>query len=197
MDEGFRRAKIAAVLLVLALSVGVAAALAETTFVDPVGDVKGGAGPDITSISVSHTPAAVTFRLRFAKAPPLGVSASKRWVDMLIVGIDVPPRGLQRGSYGWTGMDYYVGLHGTQNTALLVKPGTAKTPRSTLLARYRVAVKGRTLSFSVSRHKLGNPAWFDFVVAAGREMSDQSAAGGGADEAPARGAFHYLLTTPG
>ncbi|MGZ4389161.1 MAG: hypothetical protein ACXVZL_07255 [Gaiellaceae bacterium] len=58
-----------------------------------MGDVRGGAGPDITSVWVSHTSQAVTFRVRFAKAPPLGASARQRWVDMLLIGIDVPPRG--------------------------------------------------------------------------------------------------------
>lgn len=193
VDEGFRRAKRTVALLVLALSIGVAGALAAASFPDPVGDVKGGAGPDLTSVSVSHTAAAVTFRLRFATAPPLGVSASERWVDMLLIGIDVPPRGLKRGSQGWAGADYFVGLHGTEKTAVLVKSGTRKNPKSTLLARYTVAVNGRTLSFSVRRRKLGNPVWFEFAVAAGRETSDQNATGG-SDEAPARGAFHYRLT---
>ena len=192
MCKGFHRLEIAAVLLALALGASTAAALGGVSFPDPVGDVKGGAGPDLVSISVSHTSSAVTFRLRFATAPPLGVSVRERWVDMLLVGIDVPPRGLKRGPYGWLGADYYAGLHGMEKTAILVRAPTAKSGQGRVLARTKAVVAGRTLSFSVSRAKLGDPDWFEFVVAAGREMSDQSI-GGGADEAPARGAFHYQL----
>jgi hypothetical protein len=53
-------------------------------------------------------------------------------------------------------------------------------------------VSGRTLSFSLNRNTLGNPTWIEFVVAAGRETSSQ-ASGGGSDEAPNHGTFHYQL----
>jgi hypothetical protein len=189
--ERLHRLTIAAVLLTLA--VGVATALAATTFPDPVGDVQGGHGPDITSVVVSHTASTVTFRFRFASAPPLGVSARKGWVDMLLIGIDVPPRGLSRGAHGWMGLDYYAGLHGTEKTAMVVKPSLTKPSQpSRVLARPKVTVSGRTLSFSISRNTLGNPAWIEFVVAAGRETSDQ-VNGGGSDEAPNHGSFHYRL----
>jgi hypothetical protein len=187
------RLTIAAVLLTLALGLGVATALAATAFRDPVGDVKGGAGPDITSIVVSHTASTVTFRFRFASAPPLGVSARKGWVDMLLVGIDVPPRSLKRTPHGWVGLDYYAGLHGTQTTAILVKASpTRPSQPGGVVARPKVTVRGRTLSFSLGRAKLGNPAWVEFVVAAGRETSGE-ASGGGSDEAPNRGSFRYRL----
>lgn len=184
---------IAALLLTLTLGIGIATALAATAFPDPVGDVQGGAGPDITSIAVSHTASTVTFRFRFASAPPLGSSARKGSVDMLLIGIDVPPRGLKRGAYGWSGLDYYAGLHGTERTAMVVKTSPTKPSQpSRVLARPKVTVSGRTLSFSISRNMLGNPAWIEFVVAAGRETSGQ-AAGGGSDEAPNHGSFHYRL----
>jgi hypothetical protein len=162
-------------------------------FADPVGDVTGGAGPDLTLVSVSHTASTVTFRFRFAKAPPLGVSAKGRWVDMLLIGIDVPPRSLKRGARGWAGLDYYAGLHGMEKTAMVVKTSPAKPSQpSKVLARPRVTVSGRTLSFSLNRNTLGNPTWIEFVVAAGRETSSQ-ASGGGSDEAPNHGTFHYQL----
>lgn len=189
VDEGLHRMKIAAVLVVLLLTVGVTAAFAAVTFPDPVGDVKGGAGPDLTSIAVSHTSTTVTFRVRFAKAPPLRVSVSERWIDMLLIGIDVPPRGPRPGPNGWNGADYAVGVHGTEKTGVMVK-----APRWTKVARFNVVTDGRALSFSISRRQLGNPAWFDYVVSAGREMSGQNATGGGADSAPSRGTFHYRLT---
>lgn len=184
VDEGFHRLKIAAVLLVLGLGTGVAAAFAGVSFPDPVGDVKGGAGPDLTSISVSHTSSAVRFRLTFAKAPPLGVSVRQGWVDMLVIGIGVPPRGPRA--------DYVVGLHGTERTAMLVRQPATKPGPGKVVGRPEVAVAGRTLSLSVSRGKLGDPAWIEFSVAAGRELVDR-ATGGGGDLAPDNGAFHYQL----
>lgn len=66
MDEGFHGLKIAAVLLILTLSTGVATARAATSFADTVGDVKGGSGRDLTSISVSHT----TWTVMFARDIP-------------------------------------------------------------------------------------------------------------------------------
>ena len=154
--------------------------------------MKGGAGPDLTSLSVSHTATAVTFRLRFAQAPPLGVSA-EGWVDMLLVGIDTPPRSLSRTPRGSYGLDYYAGLHGAEQTAVLVRSAVTK-PGSTsrVIARVEAAVTGRTLGFTIARKKLGDPDWIELVVAAGREGTEREA-GGSADEAPARGAFHYDL----
>lgn len=155
------------------------------SFPDPAGDVRGGLGPDLTSVSVGHTRSTVTFRFRFATAPPLAAAAGG--IDMLVLGIDVPPRGLKRGPHGWTGLDYDAGVHGSDTTALLVKAGRM---RGTIVGRPRVAIDGRTLRFSVSRRTLGDPAWIELVVAAGRETADRR---GGSDEAPARGAFHYRL----
>jgi hypothetical protein len=178
---------------VLALGLGWGTGAARTDFHDPVGDVQGGAGPDLTLVSVSHTASTVTFRFRFAKAPPLGTSVEGGWVDMLLIGVDVPPRSLKRGPHGWAGLDYYAGLHGTERTAMVVKTSpTRPSQPSRVLARPRVTVRGRTLGFSISRSTLGKPAWIEFVVAAGRETSDQ-AGGGGGDEAPNHGTFHYRL----
>lgn len=187
----------ALVLVVLALIVGVTAAVAATTFPDPVGDVKGGAGPDVTSVTVSNTATMVTFKIRFAKAPPLRVNTTERWIDMLLVGIDVPPRGLRPSPSGeWRGVDYAVGTHGPQQTGIMTKATgvTTQTSGWTVVTRFKVVTSGRTLSFSIARRQLGNPAWFDFAVAAGREMGEEGATGGGADSAPSHGTFHYRLT---
>lgn len=192
MGERFHRLGVVAVLLMLALGLGGAAARAGAWFADPVGDVKGGAGPDLTLVSVSHTASTVTFRFRFAEAPPLGSSARKGWVDMLLIGIDVPPRSLKRGTHGWAGLDFYAGLHGTDTTAMVVKTSPTAPSQNRMLARPAVTVRGRTLSFSISRTTLGNPAWIEFVAAAGRETSDP-AGGAGGDEAPNHGTFHYQL----
>lgn len=188
MRARLHRATLVALVLVLA---GAAASGARTGFADPIGDVVGGTGPDITGVFVSHTASTVTFRVRFATTPPLGISAREGWVDMLLVGIDVPPRGLKRSANGWRGLDYYAGLHGNDNVAMLVKPPAAQPWRGKTLARPRVTRSGHTLTFSLSRRLLGDPAWIEFVLAAGRETAAQ--AGGGGDEAPNRGTFHYVL----
>jgi hypothetical protein len=79
-----------------------------------------------------------------------------------------------------------------EKTAIVVKTSPGKPQPSKVLARPRVTVSGRTLSFSLNRNTLGNPTWIEFVVAAGRETSSQ-ASGGGSDEAPNHGTFHYQL----
>ena len=148
------------------------------SFPDPAGDVRGGPGPDLVSVSVAATTARVTFRFRFTTAPPLGRG------DVLLLGIDVPPRSLKRGSNGWTGLDFYAGLHANDRSGMLVRavPGA----RGKVLARPGVVVAGRTLAFSVTRAALGNPSSIDLVVAAGREAD-----GGGSDEVPDRGTLHF------
>jgi hypothetical protein len=192
MERHVHLLSVAAVVLAVALGAG-AAAVSANSFPDPVGDVTGGAGPDLVGVSAAHTASTVTFRFRFAKAPPLGMSVKERWVDMLLIGIDVPPRSLKRGAHGWTGLDYYAGLHGADRTAVVVKASpTKRSQPGKVLARPKVRVSGSILSFSISRRALGNPDWIEFVVAAGRETSDQ--ANGGSDEAPDRGTFHHRLT---
>ena len=192
MGGRFHRLGVATVSLMLVLGLGGCGGGASRDFADPAGDVKGGAGPDLTLVSVSHTDSTVTFRFRFARQPPLAASAAGG-VDMLIAGNDVPPRSLKRSANGWSGLDYYAGLHGTDRTAMVVKaspPGSAQPSR--VLGRPEVTVSGRTLSFSIRRSTLGDPAWIELVVAAGRETSAE-AAGGGGDEAPDSGTFHYRL----
>lgn len=194
MSGRFHRLGVAAASLVLVLGLGGCGGGTGRDFADPAGDVEGGAGPDLTLVSVSHTDSTVTFRFRFAKQPPLAANAEEG-VDMLLAGIDVPPRSLKRGPNGWWGLDYVAGLHGTEKTAVVVKPSPAGPSRpSRVLGRPAVTVSGRTLSFSIRRATLGDPAWIELVVAAGRETSGE-AAGGGGDEAPASGAFHYDLRT--
>ena len=192
MGERFHRLGVAAGSLILALGLGGGVAGAGAGFADPVGDVEGGAGPELTLVSVSHTASTVIFQFRFAKAPPLGMSAGAGWVDMLLVAIDVPPRGLKRTAQGWLGADYYLGAHGTERTAILVKASSNPSRPSKVMGRPKTIVKGHTLSFTVSRRALGGPAWIEFAIAAGRETTDQTSRGG-SDEAPNRGTFHYEL----
>jgi hypothetical protein len=167
-------------------------AFAATRYPDRVGDVKGGVGPDLVSITISNTKTTVTFRVRFGKTPPLRVSSREGWAEMLLIGIDVPPLGPLPITPGgeWRGANFALGTHGPSKTGLLVRLGRGGTRQ---VARFKIVTSGSTITFSVPRAALGNPAWFTFSVAAAREMDD-GLDGGGVDVAPARGAFRYTLT---
>jgi hypothetical protein len=177
--------------VVVALLVVSAVALAAKSYGDRVGDVEGGAGPDIASVAVSNTTTKVTFAVRFAKAPPLRVDPKEAWIDMLLFGVDVPPLGARPVPYGdWRGADYAFGTHGPSKTGVLVRLGHGESRQ---VARFRIVTSGSTLTFSIPRRALGSPAWFRFQVAAARETANEGQ-GGGVDYAPARGTFRYLLT---
>jgi hypothetical protein len=167
-------------------------ALAATTYRDRVGDVEGGPGPDLAAITVSDTETTLTFRVRFAEAPPLRVSRAEGWVDMLLVGIDVPPRGARPVIGGdWRGADYALGTHGPSKTGLLVRLGRGENRQ---VARFRIVTRGSTLAFSFPKRAIGSPSWFAFQAAAARETGDE-AQRGGVDFAPSASAtFRYRLT---
>jgi len=153
---------------------------------DPVGDVDH--GPDLASVRVSNTDADVSFAVRFASEPPLRVDEGEGWVDMLLIGIDVPPLGPEPVAPGgeWRGADFALGMHDTAKTGMLVRLGGGK------VADLDVVSSGSRLTFSVPRAALGDPEWFTFTVAAARESGDE-ASGGGFDIAPAHGTLRYTL----
>jgi hypothetical protein len=113
---------------------------------------------------------------------------------MLLIGIDVPPLGPRPIIPGgeWPGANFAVGTHGPSKTGLMVRLGQKIPAESRLVARFTILTSGSTLTFSIPRRALGNPAWFTFSVAAAREM-EEGATGGGVDSAPARGTFRYAL----
>jgi hypothetical protein len=187
-----RRRSTSSVACVVAVLLAVsAAAFAARSYSDRVGDVKGGSGPDLTSLTLSSTRTTVTFRVRFTHAPPLRASTRDGWVDMLLIGIDVPPLGPLpvRPGGEWRGANFAVGTHGPSTTGLLVHldRGTSRQ-----VARFRVVTRGSSLVFSIPRRALGNPSWFTFNAAVARELADGDA-GGGVDVAPEHGTFRYLL----
>jgi hypothetical protein len=175
---------------VLFLICGVA--FAAKSYPDRVGDVKGGSGPDIASVTVSNTRTQVTFGVRFVQAPPLRVSTREGWIDMLLIGIDVPPLGPRPIIPGgeWPGVNFAAGTHGPSKTGLMVRLGRGEYRQ---VARFKIVTSGSKLTFSAPRRALGNPAWFAFSVAAAREMEERTN-GGGVDVAPARATFRYTLT---
>lgn len=183
------------VLLAASLTVvllGCGTAFAAKTYPDRLGDVKGGSGPDIASITVSNSPTTVTFRVRFASSPPLRVSTKGKWVDMLLIGIDVPPIGpLPVSGVDWLGANYALATHGPSTTGKLAQ--LSKT-RSRPPTSVKVVTRGATVALAIPRHALGSPSWFTFQVAAGREYMQGATGGGGGDLAPAYGTFRYALT---
>lgn len=183
----------AAVVTILALVCEVA--FAAKSYPDRVGDVQGGAGPDLASVTVSNTRTKVTFGVRFTTAPPLGLSEREGWIDMLIIGIDTPPLGRQPvPGRPWVGADFALSTHGGASTGVMqrVVGSGSQPPRQ--VATFEIVKRGSTLTFSIPRRALGqSTAWFTFYLAAGRETT-QEGRGGGADFAPARGSFRYVLT---
>lgn len=169
-------------------------ALAARSYGDPAGDA--GPGPDVRAVAVSNTASEVTFRVRFARTPPLGVNASKGWIDMLLIGIDVPPIGPPPVSPGgpWRGVDLWFGTHGRSKTGLLVEvPATPGTEREAI--RFPIVATGATLRLTIPRSALGSATWFRFSVAAAREWGEgDEPAGAEPDVVPDRGTFRYVLT---
>lgn len=174
---------------------GCGVALAATDYPDRVSDVRREAAPDIASVRVSNTVTTVTFRVRFVEAPPLRLSRSPAWVDMLLVGIDVPPLGPPPVAPGgeWAGADFAIGTHGPSRTARMVRLGLNIPAKSRHVATMSIATHRSTLTFSVPRRALGTPTWFRFSVAAAREKEGDEN-GGAVDMAPARGTYRYVLT---
>jgi hypothetical protein len=154
------------------------------SYADPVGDVD--EGPDITSVRVSSTHTTVTFALHFATEPPLRVDEGEGWVDMLLIGVDVPPLGPEPVAPGgeWRGADFALGTHGPSRTGKLVRLNGRN------VTEFDIVTSGSTLTFSIPSRALGDPGWFTFVVAAARE-GNHEAARGGYDVLPAHGTLRY------
>jgi hypothetical protein len=192
-DEMLGRCARAGATALAVLSLGAGAAQAARTYPDRRGDVRGGAGPDLTEVRISDTKAAVTFRVRFATAPPLRTSTHGGWVDMLLIAVDVPPFGPQPRVPGgeWPGANYALGTHGPSATGMMVRLGTG-SGTSRRVATFKIATRGTNVSFSIPRSTLGKATSFRFTVAAARELGSET--GGGVDLLPATGTLLYVLT---
>jgi hypothetical protein len=176
---GARTAVVAAA--AVALTTVVPAASDASRHPDVRGDLFGRSGPDLVAVTVSHTATAIRFRVVFAQAPPLQVNVAEQWLDVLAIAIDVPPRGPGPTVAGWAGADYAITALARQKTAVLTK-----APRWRAVGNATVATRGRAVTVTVPRRRLGNPARFDYVVAGGRE-------GAVSDSAPDRGTFRYVV----
>jgi len=184
-----------AVFLGAVVFLGCGVAVAATDYPDRVSDVRPESAPDIASVRVSNTATTVTFSVRFVKAPPLRFSRSGGWVDMLLVGIDVPPLGPPPVAPGgeWAGADFAIGTHGPSRTGRMVRLGQNIPAKSRQVASMVIVTRRSTLTFSIPRRALGTPMWFRFSVAAARE-NEGDETGGAVDIAPAHGTYRYVLT---
>jgi hypothetical protein len=172
-----------ATLLVAGLLAVATVALASDSFTDPRGDSAG--GPDITSVTLSHTDSTVTIAVEFGSVPPLAFSESGGYTDMLLVGIHTDDN-LSR-----TDVEFWTGLHGVDLTEAMVVQGVG--PDSERVGTADVTVSGSTVALELERGLLGDPGEIAVTVAAGRESVTEGAVGGGADEAPAAGPYTYVL----
>ena len=177
-------------LLVASLAI-CSAAFAAKVYTDRAGDVKG--APDVVRLRLSNTTSTITFQVRFANAPPLRVNAREGWVDMLLIGIDVPPIGQPPTAPGgeWPGANFALGTHGPSRVGRVVQLGKK---RSTVVTTFKIDARGRTLTFSIPRRALGDPSWFTFSLAAAREGTERRS--GGVDLVPQRGTCRYRLSVP-
>ena len=124
----------------LAFLVVCGAALGARIYSDPAGDAR--LGSDMRSVAVSDTSTDLTFRIRFNTAPALRVSRREGWIDMLLLGIDVPPLGQRPIPDGdWLGADFAAGFHGPAKTGVLVRLGKGSQK---VIARFPVVTRGTT-----------------------------------------------------
>jgi hypothetical protein len=77
------------------------------------------------SVAVQVTTVGPIFRVRFAKASPLQTSTREQWIDMLLLGIDVPPLGSKPTPSGWRGVDCVLGVHGARGASCGVLPAAS------------------------------------------------------------------------
>lgn len=148
----------------------------ERSLDDPAGDVAAALGPDVVGVSVERDDEAVTFRVRFAAAPPLAVSEEHGWIDMLLIGIDVPPVGPAPEAPGgeWRGLDYALGAHGPSRGGMLVRL-TSRAADGEAPSEKRdvpIEVDGAALSLSVASGALGDADTFALSIAAAREWNE-------------------------
>ncbi|MGL6278655.1 MAG: hypothetical protein ACRC50_03770 [Gaiella sp.] len=180
-----------------ALAIGMLAgsALAARGYGDPTGDA--GSGPDVRGVTISNTRRSVAFAVRFARTPPLSVSERAGWVDMLLIGLDLPPVGPAPVAPGgeWRGVDLVLGTHGPSETGVLVRvPSSPSEERRPTAIPVRVS--GSTLRLVMPRAALRGASWFRFSIAAAREWGEGASEPAGArpDVVPDRGTSRYALT---
>jgi hypothetical protein len=166
---------------VAALVIVPAALSGAISYRDSAGDVKGGPGPDIRSVSAVAQKGRLSFRITFAKAPPLMYSTKRGFTDMLLVTVWTTRSTSTKAPH------YWLGVHGADLKHVpLVNALTKK-----MVWLEPSVVLGKSVTLSVNASQVGNPRMIKFSVAAGREMNE--GAGGGSDVAPDKGTLSLLV----
>jgi hypothetical protein len=164
----------------------------ERNLEDPAGDVPAATGPDVVGVAVERDDDTITFRVRFATAPPLDLSDQDGWVDMLLIGIDIPPMGAAPVSPGgeWRAADFACGTHGPSASGVLVRLAAVRAAPEKR-ASIPIETDGATLSLSIPRSELGDPETFAVSIAAARERNEpgDESAGAKPDIAPDTGTW--------
>jgi hypothetical protein len=168
----------------------------ERTLEDPAGDVAAATAPDVVAVGVERDDESIRFNVRFADAPPLGMSEEEGWVDMLLIGIDLPPLGSPPTMPGgeWRGADFALGTHGPSETGALVRFVTDAAENEATSERQAdvpLETDGAVLSLLVPREALGDPETLVLSIAAAREWkdADDERAGGTPDIVPDTGTW--------
>jgi hypothetical protein len=148
---------------------------------DRVGDVRGGPGPDIATVSGWERDGRVSFRVTFTRTPPLAFSTTQRFTDMLLVSI-------------WTSGNtkqprYWLGVHGVD----LKRVGLVDAVTRKIAWLGPAVVSGKSVTLSVDARRIGKPRTIRFSVAAGRERSEGTGTRGGGDYAPDKGTLAMSL----
>lgn len=146
---------------------------------DPVRDVQGGPGPDITAVQVLQSGWLIRFQVGFSAASPFTSSTRQGFTDMLLVSISV------HGKPDPTQCDYFLGVH----AATLPQVVLARRQGGKKVTLAPALVAGRALT--LDSRPIGTPKQIRFAVVAGREFSDGR--GGGGDSAPDRGSYALTL----
>lgn len=149
----------------------------ERTLEDPAGDVAATTWPDVVAVTVERDDETIIFRVRFATALPLRVSEKEGWIDMVLIGVDVPPPGPPPAMPGgeWRGADYFLGAHGPSEEGMLVRlAASASEDEATWEKRadIPIAIDAATLSLLVPRDELGDPGTLTISIAAAREWNE-------------------------
>lgn len=190
-------AGLAALVALAALTFASSPTLADESYTDPVGDVTGGAGPDIVSVAVSEPDSGrISFAVEFANDPPLAVDVATGSTDMLMILLDTgQPATSEQDA------DYATGVHGANQSQSVSEGAPLSVPRKkpdgtwdygVRMGVVAVAVDGQTVTLTIPLDAIGNPDRLRFELGAGREGPEGTSGGG--DRYPEQGWQTYVLT---
>ncbi len=178
------RVTLAVLAVVIAVFGFMASAASGARHTDPLADVRGGRGPDISAVEASQSGMVLRFQVEFAKTAPLAFSARRAFTDMLLVTIST------HGKRDPKQYDYLLGVHAAVPSRVMLVRRSGGRQADVAPA----IVAGHTLTLLLDSRRIGDPERIMFAVFAGREYNNR--AGGGGDSAPNQGSYAFeLLST--